>query len=210
MRRSVMWPAFPAVFHRRLLSLLLAGLLLLPAACGRSLPTRFYLLTPQTAGGTAVTGEPLTVGVGPVELPDYLDRPQILTRAGDHEIRFAEFDQWAGSLKSKITYVMAENLSARLGRDTVYTYPWRTAIRVGIQTTVTVIRLDAVPDGDATLEARWSLLGEDGRRVMLTRRSAFRTPVKGPGYPAIVDAQSRLFDALSAEIATAIRNRSTP
>jgi hypothetical protein len=185
-------------------------MLLLPAACGRSLPTRFYLLTPRTAGEAAAPLEPLTVGVGPVELPDYLDRPQILTRAGDHEIRFAEFDQWAGSLKSNITYVMAENLSARLGRDTVYAYPWRAAVRVGIQATATVVRLDAVPDENATLEVRWSLLGEEGRRVLLTRRSTFRTPVNGADYAAIVDAQSQLFDALSAEIADAIRARSTP
>lgn len=210
MRRFIIWPAFPAVFHRRLLPLVLAGMLLLPAACGRSLPTRFYLLTPRTAGEAAAPLEPLTVGVGPVELPDYLDRPQILTRAGDHEIRFAEFDQWAGSLKSNITYVMAENLSARLGRDTVYAYPWRAAVRVGIQATATVVRLDAVPDENATLEVRWSLLGEEGRRVLLTRRSTFRTPVNGADYAAIVDAQSQLFDALSAEIADAIRARSTP
>ncbi|MFW6242141.1 MAG: PqiC family protein, partial [Thermodesulfobacteriota bacterium] len=81
-------------FLRWLFPLLLAALFLLPVACGRSLPTRFYLLTPQKTGpGAAPTAGP-SVGVGPVELPDYLDRPQILTRAGEHEIHFAEFDQW--------------------------------------------------------------------------------------------------------------------
>lgn len=194
-------------FPRWLLSLLPAILLLLPAACGRSLPTRFYLLTPQAANPSRTAPVGLTVGVGPVELPDYLDRPHILTRAGEHEIRFAEFDQWGGSLKSNITYVVAENLGKRLNLDAVYTYPWRTAVRVGFQVGISVVRLDARPGGNATLEARWSLLNEDGRRVLLTRRSAFQTPVEAAEYAAIVDAQSRLFAALSDEIAETIRAR---
>ncbi len=192
---------------RRLFPLLLAGLFLLPVACGRSLPTRFYLLTPQVANSSAGGSAELTVGVGPVELPDFLDRPQILTRAGEHEIRFAEYDRWGGSLKNNITYVVAENLSERLGLDTVYTYPWRAAVRVGFQVGISVVRLDARPGGDATLEARWSLLGEEGRRVLTTRRSAFQIPVAGADYADIVDAQSRLLAALSDEIAKTIRAR---
>jgi uncharacterized lipoprotein YmbA len=192
-------------FPRWLFPLLLASLFLLPVACGRSLPTRFYLLTPQKTQSGAVPTAGLSVGVGPVELPDYLDRPQILTRAGDHEIHFAEFDQWGGSLKSNIAYVVAENLGERLNLDAVYTYPWRTAVRVGFQVGISVVRLDARPDGNATLEARWSLLDQDGRRVLLTRRSAFQIPLTRTEYAAIVEAQSRLFAALSDEIAVAIR-----
>jgi uncharacterized lipoprotein YmbA len=194
-------------FPRRLFPLLLAGLFLLPVACGRSLPTRFYLLTPQKTQPGAVPTAGLSVGVGPVELPDYLDRPQILTRAGEHEIHFAEFDQWGGSLKSNIAYVVAENLGERLNLDTVYTYPWRAAVRVGFQVGISVVRLDARPGGNATLEARWSLLDQEGRRVLLTRRSAYQIPVTGADYPAIVEAQSRLLAALSDEIAETVRAR---
>lgn len=200
----------PGLRSARPLAILLAGVLLLAAGCGRSSPTRFYLLTPRPAQNPVPAAAPLAVGVGPVELPDYLDRTQILTRAGDHEIRFAEYDHWAGSLKNNIAYVMAENLSQRLGLEAVYTYPWRAAVRVGVQVSVSVVRLDADPGGNAVLETRWTLLGDEGRRVLFTRKSAFRTPVAGADYGGIVDAQSRLFAALSHEIADAIRNRFIP
>jgi uncharacterized lipoprotein YmbA len=208
MQSSVPEPSARKVFRgQKLFPLLLAALSLLPLACGRSLPTRFYLLTPQETRTANPAPDSLIVGVGPVELPDYLDRPQILTRAGEHEIHFAEFDQWGGSLKSNIAYVVAENLGERLNLDAVYTYPWRTAVRVGFQVGISVIRLDARLGGSATLEARWTLLDDDGRRVLLTRRSAFQLPMTGSEYADIVDAQSRLFAALSDQIAETIRAR---
>lgn len=207
MRRSATRPRFVPAFRPALLwPILLSGMLLFAAGCGRSAPTRFYLLTPGAGEAPAPIDGSVAVGVGPVDLPDYLDRPHLLTRAGAHEIRFAEFDQWAGSLKHNIASVVAENLGRRLGLDAVHVYPWPAAVRPAAQVAVSVVRLDAVPGEDAVLEARWTILEEDGRRVRFTRKSAFRVPVADADYAGIVDAWSRLFEALSREVAEAIRN----
>ena len=62
------------------------GIAVLAAGClGGSAPTRFYVLAP--VDGPAVAGErPLAVGVGPVSLASYLDRPQIVTRPASDKI----------------------------------------------------------------------------------------------------------------------------
>ena len=79
----------------------------------RHAPTRFYLLPTLTdVSSPAAMGErALTIGVGPVTLPPYLDRPQIVTRASRAQLHLAELDQWAASLQDTVARVLAENLS---------------------------------------------------------------------------------------------------
>ena len=62
----------------------------------RSDPARFYVLTeaPRSTGAAppAEPGREATVGVGPVSLPGYLDRIQIVTRRGA-QLEVAELDR---------------------------------------------------------------------------------------------------------------------
>lgn len=57
-----------------------------------SAPPRYWMLTPVEGD---VTDAPVerTVGVGPVELPAYLDRAGVVTRAGPR-LQVATFDMW--------------------------------------------------------------------------------------------------------------------
>src|SRR5512137_3062027 len=79
------------------------------AGCATSPTARFYTLTPispqeaKVSSGAAVS--PVSISIAPVEIPDYLDRPQIVTRDGLNELRLAEFDRWAGSLSDNIAAV---------------------------------------------------------------------------------------------------------
>ena len=67
---------------------------------------------------------------------------------------------------------------------------------------VRVLRCDVA---DVTLEARWRILGGDGKELAL-RRSTVTEVVGAPGYGAMVAAMSRALGALSRDIATAIRD----
>src|SRR6266498_1510380 len=89
----------------------LSGVLLVLGGCLGTPPTRFYLLPALTdVSSPAAMGErTLTIGVGPVTLPPYLDRLQIVTRASQAQLHLAEFDQWAASLQDTVARVLAEN-----------------------------------------------------------------------------------------------------
>src|SRR5207245_3850273 len=86
------------LFHHLPMALLSVSLLVL-SNCANTPPTRFYVLPSLTGAETASLSSPvkpdLTVGVGPVTLPPYLDRPQIVTRASRAKLELGEFDQWA-------------------------------------------------------------------------------------------------------------------
>lgn len=191
----------------RILILMLAVSAL--AGCVRTQPSRFYVLTPipetVVSASTPFSKNGQTIGVGPIEIPSYLDRPQIVTRTGPNEIRLGEFDKWAGTLKENITSVIAENLSVLLSTDRIHVFPWRTAISVRYQVTARILRFDAIPGEAVTLDTHWVILGDDGRRTLLMRGSEIRLPVPGAGYDDIVAAKSLALGQLSREIAEAVR-----
>ena len=85
---------------------LLGAAVLLLGACASSPPSSFYLLTPMSAA-PAVRGSGPIVGVGPVRLADYLDRPQIVSRAAPNRLQVSEVHRWGGSLQDNLLLVLA-------------------------------------------------------------------------------------------------------
>jgi uncharacterized lipoprotein YmbA len=181
------------------------------SGCASSKTARFYTLSPLDAPGERSGMESaerrIAVAVGPVAIPDYLDRPQILTRSGPRKLELSEFDRWAGSLEEDISRVLAENLSILLPRDKVTVFRWGgdasafpAAFRVGIDVT----RFEGAIGESVVLSAQWSVYREEDRKILSARESNVKEPVKGQEYDALVGAMSRALASLSREIAAAI------
>jgi len=182
--------------------------LLVPAGCSRTQQSRFYLLTsvPEVAP-EAAREEGSLIGVRSVQLPEYLDRPQIVSVVGANQFRIAEFDRWAEPLATNFAAVLAENLSMLLPTNHVVISPWGTDPAVNFQVVVNVTQFHGQLNGKASLTARWALLGGDGAAI-LRRRSTLSESATAEGYAALVAAQNRLVTSLSREIVEAINTSS--
>jgi uncharacterized lipoprotein YmbA len=195
-----------SLFFRLNIIMLGASLSIIPG-CASTAPSRFYLLNPLPRSGTESRVEAdsrcVSLGIGPIELPEYLDRSQIVSRISQNEVRLAEFDQWAEPLDHNFSNVLAENLSILLCVDHIAFFPWRRDISIDYQLVVEVTRFDGKLGGDALLSVYWTLLSEDGKPI-LKKQSSFREPCGAPDYEALVSAQSRALGRLSREIADAI------
>lgn len=187
---------------RRLNLLLLA--MLLTACTSTSPPSRFYVLTPiaQTAEAKA---SGLVIGMGPVRLPAYLDRSQMVSQADTNQLRLDEFERWAGGLSPNINDVMAENLSRILGTDQVVTHPWARAVPVQYQVMLDIRRFDVTQDNNVYLLAQWRLFMQDGKKLLEIKRTELRLPVNGSSYSARAAAQSVALAELSRQIAESIQ-----
>ena len=189
---------------------ILAGVVVLTlAACAGSQPSRFYILNALSGPGKqeqAVAPAPgISVGVGPVKIPEYLDRVQIVTRSTSNTLQLAEFDRWAEPLDRSLPRMLAENLSVLLPADTVAAFPWPGSARVDYQVVVEVIQFDGILGQKAWLEARWTILSEGGKLVRLRRNASIGEPVGDPSHEALVSAWSRALAGLSREIAASIQ-----
>jgi uncharacterized lipoprotein YmbA len=198
--------------HRRVrgrLAMLLLGVVLLAlAGCVTSPPVRFYILTALSEKPVSAPGSPalsnLAIGVGPVTLPEYLDRPQIVTRAAETRLAVAEFDQWAAPLEDDFARVLAENLTVQVPTDRVAISPWSRSTSIDYQVLVEATRFDAAANGEVVLLARWRLLDADGKELAM-KRTRLTAAAGTHNYAATVTAMSRVLEELGEEIAMALR-----
>ncbi|QEX15949.1 hypothetical protein FRZ44_12390 [Hypericibacter terrae] len=198
MPRSLGWMAAIA---------LIAGPLLL-SGCSESKPSRFFVLTPLAAT-TDTGGRGPALGVGPVVIPQYLDRPEIVTRSSDNQLQLAEFDQWGGRIGDNITRALAENLSGILKTDRVSIYPWTDSSALTDQISVDITQFERDPSGAVTLTAFWNIADAQSGKILVNGRSNIQKPVGATAagadaYGAVAAAMSEALASLSQEIAAAI------
>ena len=177
---------------------------MISSGCGSS-PTRFYALSalPQAAGATSgiVRSGPM-LGIGPVSVPERLNRPEIVTWLNENRLNLAEFDRWAAPLQDSITRVLAENLSVLLPTDRAAVFPWPSDFPIDYEVRVDVSRLDGTLGRDCSLIAQWSVLRR-GDKQTKGGRSSHLEPA-GDNYTTLVAAYSRLVAALSRDIAAVL------
>lgn len=181
--------------------LLLACLFALLAACGTATRS-FYLLN---ADGPAPAGGGQGIGVGPVSLAEYIDRPNLVVAEGENQLGIAESHRWAGDLSIAIARVTAANLGRRLKTGNIRTYPWRGDDGIRYQITIDIRQFHGAADGHAVIEAGWRAYALPERKLVASRTFVDREPLSADGYEPLVAAQSRLLSRLADEIAAALR-----
>jgi len=185
--------------------LLVAWVVCLSACAGKSASSKFYVLSPLAQ--SELSGpQGAMIGVFPVAMPDYLGRPQIVTRVSENEIKFDEFNRWAEPLKENFYTVLVENLATLLGSEKILKATQNLGAPVVLQVGVEVAQFDGALGGDVVLIAKWGLHGEGGKELLITKRSSFKEPTEAATYEALVAAHSRAVAALSREIALALKS----
>jgi len=185
--------------------LLTVAALLAVAGCAKSPPPTFYQLEELAGAQLAGVEHGVAIGVGPLAVAAYLDRPQIVTRAAVHQLKLSEANMWAEPLKESILRVIAVNLSNLLDTNRVYRIPRRDRdIPLSFRVAVGIARFDGALGGDVHLTARWTLYRQEDK-PLLTKVTIVAEPAGGPGYDNLIAAQNRALKALSGEIAKAVK-----
>ncbi|MCK9603751.1 MAG: PqiC family protein [Candidatus Omnitrophica bacterium] len=144
------------------------------------------------------------IGVGPVKIPDYQDRPQIVTRNKDNTLNFAQFDRWGEVLDLGLARLLNADLRIMLPQAKIEMYPWNTAIPVRYQVIVEVAQLESRLDKDMFLVVQWSIIDLHKDKMVFIKRSEFRQPVNPSDYFGLTNALSTACASLSSEIAGAL------
>jgi len=192
-------------------TLMLTFTTLLLAGCRSSAPpVEFYTLNPlsdmQGKANTTATDQKLSIGVGPVEIPEMLDRPQIVTRSGPNKLKIDEFHRWAGRLDESFARVLAENISLLLGTDQVAVYPWQTDFKPRYRIALEIRYFEGQWGKDVLLEALWRVTSQESQQTHTVRKSVIREPLSATSYEELVAVKSRAIAQLSREIVQEIRN----
>jgi uncharacterized lipoprotein YmbA len=194
--------------RRLALAGLYLGLVVMVSGCMRSKPSRFYTLhpvleqvNPPREAKTVGSGV-IIVGVGPVRIPGYMTRGQIVTRLDRNEVKLSEFDRWADTVAERIPAIIEANLGALLPKGEVREYRVHRHVKFTHQLVVDIGDFIGAPGGDAILEAEWYLidLSKDEPEAA-ARVGSYRRSIKGKTHNDVVSAMSLLLGDLAEDIA---------
>jgi uncharacterized lipoprotein YmbA len=197
---------------RNVLALVLAVLL---PACGsfdpKPDPSRFFTLSPLFQSELDAAKTPgsvlgISLGVGPVTLPGYLDREEIVVRIAQNRLRLLEHDRWAEPLEENIARVVSQNIAHLVRAERIHVYPWPIDRKPVYQVEIDVLRFE--PDGDhqAQLSTRWVVRNTSRKDRIRYRETRLSRPVPIGSTEASVAALSETLAELSREVAAAIQD----
>jgi hypothetical protein len=167
-------------------------------------PEYFTLSAAAAPEAAPVAARPeLGLVLGQVELPRYLDRPELVTRSGSHRLRVWSFVRWGGSLRSDVQRVVADDLAALLGTTQIAVYPAEARFPVSARVLLELLEFGSAPGQPVALRARWTLAGADGRALAVGATSLAQPPAS-PSWEDYVSAHRAALGAVTREIAERI------
>jgi uncharacterized lipoprotein YmbA len=184
------------------------------AGCGalspRPDPSKYFTLSSLPASESAYTesrkaAEMISVGIGPLQFPGYLDRPEIVFRTAQNRLRVSENDRWAEPLDENFSRILAQNLSALLGTDRIVPYPWPGNGKPKYQVRIEVLAFETNGAREAQLTARWLVSDGFSRKPFDSKLSRLVRTAKETSVDSSVAALSETLADLSREIADAVR-----
>jgi len=187
--------------------LVLASLAVLVASCASSPAPRYFRLeVPANLAATpGAAASDRAVIIGPFQLAEYLDRPQIVTRDGANGITIADYERWAEPLDANFQAVVAASVGRLLGSDRVLEFPARNIVKPERRVTGRISRLDVDGDGLAVLEVQWGVTDGAGMVVRPGGVSRYEARVTGAGAAARVAALNATVAAFSVDVSAAVR-----
>lgn len=191
--------------HGRFGRLLILFVLAVASGCARSPAVTFYTLSAMAPMPASPDGVSRSVTVGPVTLPELVDRPQLVIRVSPDRVEVLESHRWAEPLKSGVPRVLAENLGRLLRPALVSTHYQSAGSNAEYRILVDVNRFETVPGEGVTIDALWSVRPAAAGAARKNGHT-LATEKAGAGYDALVAAHSRAIATISSDIARAIRS----
>ncbi len=182
------------------MSLMLAG------CVGSTPPARFFTLTPEIdeSERASVYIGVETVGVGPIELPRYLIRPQMVSRAEGNRLVVDEFARWGDTLDLQLGRIVTRNLALLCGDTLVLPFPWRTDFEPDLRIIADVTRFEAIDTGVVHFDIRWAVTNVSTREAVSIHDSNYRSSVDPADPASIATAMSEVAAEFSREAAAAL------
>ncbi len=145
----------------------------------------------------------VSIGLGPIRLPGYLDRERIVVRVSANRLELLDLSRWAEPLEQSLYRVVAENLSSLLGTHNIRLFPF-SGPAPDFKLQIDIRRCEISDDYSATVTACWFL--KDGRsdEVLVCQETRAAKPARSDSISGSVGAMSEALGELSAQMAHAI------
>jgi len=185
----------------------LSCLVFLILSCAKSSkPVEYYMLDASVGienNQTLKGDEGPVIGLGPIRLPEYLDRFQMVVAVSENKYKLIDGHRWAEKLDQNISLALFKTLPLQLGTDRMIRYPWPQRPGVDFQVKIDILELNIDQNGQSQLVAQWSIKSKD--ETIFNKRSTFTAQASTTDIDKMVQAQSECLTQLGQEIVTNLK-----
>ena len=169
-------------------------------------PVEFYRLSADVGlkqnAKSAVKSKEVIVGLGPIRIPEYLNRPQIMVAISDNQYSISEEHRWAENLDQNILLALYKVLPAQLNTDHVLRYPWSQRQDINYQVSIDILDLTINPQGQSQFIAQWSIKVKE--KANIDKRFECSLPASRVDYALMVKVQSQCLTQLGQAISKSL------
>lgn len=190
---------------------LLAGIVFLSACSvvGQSHPTQFYVMSEADenllAAQKIVLPVDLQIGIGPIEIPGYADRSQIVTIGEGAQLTVADLDHWAEPVQDNIERILVGNIAALTNYEQVFPYPAN--FHPGpesFQISVEIRDMIQTEAGLTRLKVSWNVKRTLDNRLLSRNAKTYEKQEVSGDYSAFATSLSELFGRLAIDIVQSV------
>jgi uncharacterized lipoprotein YmbA len=169
--------------------------------CQQSPRKQYYLLsaTTNTDQAGAITK---TVGLGPIEVAEYLQRSQIIVNRDANSLQMSDNAYWGEPLPKGITRVLSINLMNHQPNRSIEIFPWRNDSTPSVSIRLQIHDLQII-NGNAVINASWKLVDTASKKI-LTQNHYIQKRACNENAREIAEAYSALLAELAAELDRAL------
>ena len=173
------------------------------AACGSTPKENYYTLSGPPVALPAASGTPLSVYIGPVSVPESVDRSPMVVRTGANAVDIDDLHRWVEPLKTAIPRALAELLMRELGTPRVLAGRSSSGAPADFRVAVDVQRFESSLADGATLDAAWTVTPAKG--AARNGRTLARETLPSKDHAGIAAAHRRALEALARDLAAAMK-----
>lgn len=181
--------------------------IVLSGCSGGSATIRYYMIDPvSTSVVSQNSNNQLSIEIMDVNVPQYLERFNLVTRGNENQLYLAEFHQWGDNFRKNLLRTMASNLTSMLGTNDIGTPINRTMSTPDYRVQVHIEQFERNYDGHVSLIARWQVSTGSSSRSVTTHKADLSSSATYAmdEYENIVSTMKDLFGQLSGLIADSI------
>ena len=158
------------------------------SACSSSPPVRYFSLSPIDANFRQDPDDAVMLGLGPIRMPDYLNRSQIVWRETNAEMHLDEFNRWTEPLAISLLRIVSTDVDNLMQGVVVVVFPYEPFIReqVDYRLVGDVNRFETDSSGKVVLEVQWGISNVDGDVIVPVRRNRYQAQAEISDDPSVV------------------------
>lgn len=184
-------------------------IILLINGCSHTKPSQYYALKPNNVEPSSQETNLRVnniIGIGPIKLPKYLNRLQIIRFTNNNEVLVDDFNRWIEPVEESFMRVLRSNLNQFLNTSYAIEYPWDRAMKVRYQIMLDIHQFETNINGHLIVDAHWIIFDVvKNKKIKVVRKFKYNKKLINQKYSTIVSEQSLALNQLSFEIANEMK-----